>query len=262
MKERILSAIVMAAIVICMFYFGGVPFLIGMSLIATLVYKEFIDVRKDLKIPTIMKMIGLVCMLLLVLDNRDHFSSLFGLSYETLSIVFLCLLTPTVFLKKKNYTVKEAFYLASVTLFVGTIFNLFITLYSESLYQLLYIVIIACVTDIFALFGGLLIGKHPLTEISPKKTIEGSLVGTLVGTIVAVTFHIMFIGTGNIVTLIIITIILSVIGQIGDIFFSLVKRENNVKDFSNLIPGHGGVLDRIDSMVFILIAYFFIIQFI
>ncbi len=262
MKERILSAIVMIAIVVVMFYFGGVVFLLGMSLIATLAYKELVDVRKDLEIPTIMKMVGLVCMLMLVLDSRDHLSLLFGLSYETLSFVFICLLTPTIFFRKKNYTVKEAFYLASITLFVGTIFNLFIMLYNESLYQLLYVIIISCVTDIFALFGGMLIGKHPLTEISPKKTIEGSLVGTLVGTIVAVTYYVMLIGTSNLVLLVLFTILLSVMGQIGDIFFSLIKRENGVKDFSNLIPGHGGVLDRIDSIIFILITYIFIIQFI
>ena len=116
-------------------------------------------------------------------------------------------------------------------------------------------------TDVFALFGGMLIGRHKLTVISPKKTIEGSVVGSIIAVIIGTTYYVTLIG-GNIITIGLITLVLSILGQIGDLFFSLIKRENGIKDYSNLIPGHGGILDRIDSVIFVLITYVYIIQFI
>lgn len=261
MKNRIISGVIMAAILIPVLYFGGILYAIGIGLVATVAFKELIDVKKDCKIPSIMKIVGLVCMLMLTYVNIDGSSLIFGLSYETLSLVFLLLLAPTVFLTKRNYKVGDAFYLAAISIFLGTIFNLFIMLYNESVLLFIFVILIACVTDIFALVGGMLIGKHKLTKISPKKTIEGSVVGTIVSTIIATTYYAMFISNENIIKIIFVVIILSIIGQIGDLFFSLIKRENDIKDFSNLIPGHGGVLDRIDSIIFVLITFVFMMQF-
>jgi len=121
---------------------------------------------------------------------------------------------------------------------------------------LVWLILIACSTDIFALVGGMLIGKHKLTSISPKKTIEGSVVGLIVATIVGSFFYYMAIdSTIQIGLLIAMVAVLSIAGQIGDLFFSLIKRENDTKDYSHIIPGHGGVLDRIDSILFILLTY-------
>ena len=94
-----------------------------------------------------------------------------------------------------------------------------------------------------------------MTKISPNKTIEGSITGTIFAVIIATTFHATLINSVSVIKLIPLIIILSVVGQIGDLFFSLIKRENDVKDFSNLIPGHGGILDRLDSLIFINITY-------
>lgn len=261
MKNRIVSGIIMAAILILVLYFGGIFYAIGIGLIATVAFKELLDVKKDCKIPSIMKIVGLVCMLMLTYVNIDGSSMIFGLSYETLSLVFLLLLAPTVFLTKRNYKIDDAFYLSAVSILLGTIFNLFIMLYNESPLLFLFVIIIACATDIFALIGGGLIGRHKLTKISPKKTIEGSVVGTIVAAIIATTYYAMFISNEHIFKTIIIVVILSIVGQIGDLFFSLIKRENDVKDFSNMIPGHGGVLDRIDSVIFVLITFVFMMQF-
>ncbi len=261
MKKRILSAIVMIAIVLPILYFGGIVFDIGVALLAVVAFKELLDVRKDYHIPTIMKIIGLICMLALTYVNIDGYSLAFGLSYETLSLVFLLILGPAVLFKKHEYSSSEAFYLAAITIFIGTVFNLFIMLYNESIYLFIHVIIIACITDTFALLGGKLIGKTKLTKISPNKTVEGSIVGTIVATIVATTYYVMVFEPTNIIKIVIINIILSVIGQIGDLFFSLIKRENDVKDYSNLIPGHGGILDRLDSIIFILIAFVFMLKF-
>ena len=200
-------------------------------------------------------------MLMLTYVNIDGSSLMFGLSYETLSLVFILLLAPTVFLTNRNYKVGDAFYLSAVTILLGTIFNLFIMLFNESALLFIFVILIACATDIFALVGGMLIGKHKLTPISPKKTVEGSVVGTIISTMIATTYYTMFISNEHILKTIFIVIVLSIVGQIGDLFFSLIKRENEVKDFSNMIPGHGGVLDRIDSIIFVLITFVFMMQF-
>ena len=119
MKSRIISAIVMLLIVVPVLYFGGWIFDVAIAALAVISFKELIDVRKDLNIPSVMKIIGLICMLMLTFANIGSISLALGLSYETVSIVFLLLLAPTVFLKKYNYRVSDAFYLAAITLFIG-----------------------------------------------------------------------------------------------------------------------------------------------
>ena len=93
---------------------------------------------------------------------------------------------------------------------------------------------------------------HKLNErISPKKTIEGSLVGTLFGSACGFLFIFFFNNSLNLkwYVLLIMSIVLSISGQIGDLILSANKRHFNVKDYSKLLPGHGGVLDRLDSIL-------------
>lgn len=258
MKERTISGAIIVAIVALCIYLGGVYFNIGILVATIVAFKELLDVRKNYSIPSIMKFIGLICMIIIIFIND---SPVFSLNLIVLSLIFIMLLAPTVLLHKYNYRTNEAFYLSSIVIFLGIIFNLFITLYNESVLLFIYIILIASVTDVFAFAGGKLIGKHKLTKISPGKTIEGSLTGTILATIVGTTYYVTLISQTSIFTIVIISCILSIVGQIGDIFFSLIKRENKVKDYSNLIPGHGGILDRLDSIIFILIVFVFIMQF-
>ena len=126
-----------------------------------------------------------------------------------------------------------------------------------SISYIIYLFLITTITDTFALFTGMLVGKHKLApEISPKKTIEGAIGGTLMGTIAASAFYTTVINPATpLVLVILLTALLSGIGQIGDLAFSSIKRYYGVKDFSNLIPGHGGILDRFDSIVFVTMAF-------
>ena len=116
-------------------------------------------------------------------------------------------------------------------------------------------------TDSFALFTGMLIGKHKLApEISPKKTIEGAIGGSLMGTIIATAFYVTVINSNvPLVFVILITLALTAVGQVGDLAFSAIKRYYGQKDFSDLIPGHGGILDRFDSLVFVVLAFILVL---
>ena len=115
----------------------------------------------------------------------------------------------------------------------------------------------AAFCDAFALFGGMAFGKHKLAPlVSPKKTIEGSVSGSLSTLLLAVILYFVFKYFSIIVIpfwkLIVICFINSIVGQIGDLIASSIKREFEIKDYSNLIPGHGGLMDRLDSHFFTL----------
>ena len=130
-----------------------------------------------------------------------------------------------------------------------------ISMMNHGSYLLLMVFIVAFASDSCAYFAGMFLGKHKLApQLSPKKTIEGSAGGFL-GTIAIMLIYgaLMSVNgfTVNYVVLAVYGYLGSLVGQLGDLAFSAIKRLHDVKDYSNLIPGHGGILDRFDSMLFI-----------
>ncbi len=150
-------------------------------------------------------------------------------------------------------------------IFYVVIFLLFIPIIRENLKDgkllIWFVFFSAWGTDVFAYLIGKHFGKHHFTEISPNKTIEGCIGGTIGAVIIVVIYAVVcnaiFSTQINYVFVILSAILLSLVGQVGDLSASAVKRYVGIKDFSNLIPGHGGMLDRIDSIIFIApFAYF------
>ncbi|MBR4879339.1 MAG: phosphatidate cytidylyltransferase [Clostridia bacterium] len=138
-----------------------------------------------------------------------------------------------------------------VTTLLSSVMKIFI-LSSEGKVLVLMPFAVAWCTDIFAQLCGIAFGKHKLCpKISPKKTVEGSVGGILGGVIgvFIISSLLSEAATIPVATLIFMGACGSVISQIGDLSMSLLKRLNGVKDFSNLFPGHGGVLDRFDSVM-------------
>ncbi len=125
---------------------------------------------------------------------------------------------------------------------------------------LLYSVLVAILSDI----GGLIFGKtfkgKKLTKISPNKTISGSI-GSFVFSLFLIPLFYEKLITYNLWTLTIITIVISLISQLGDLFISFLKRKAKVKDTSNLLPGHGGLLDRVDGIIFAAPVGIFLLNF-
>ncbi len=125
----------------------------------------------------------------------------------------------------------------------------------------------AFLTDTCAYFAGVFLGKHKLCpEISPKKTIEGS-VGGILGCMGACMLYGLILEKAwymnvNYLNLAILGIIMAIVSQIGDLSASIIKRKFGVKDYGKLFPGHGGILDRLDSVIMIApVVYLFLINF-
>ena len=145
------------------------------------------------------------------------------------------------------------FIFKSASLFYLSLFVYFIfaieSHYMDLKIYLLYSVLVAVLSDI----GGLVFGKtfkgKKLSKISPNKTISGSI-GSFVAPMVLIPIFYNKLITYDLLTLITLTILISLISQLGDLFVSLLKRKAKVKDTSDLLPGHGGLLDRVDGIIF------------
>lgn len=145
------------------------------------------------------------------------------------------------------------------------IFLMFVTIIRENLPNgkilIWYVFFGAWFTDIFAYMIGRHFGKHKFTDVSPNKTLEGCF-GGIIGSFISILIYTyvcnqFFNMNINYIYAGFIAILISIISQIGDLSASSIKRYCNIKDYSNLIPGHGGMLDRIDSVIFVLpFAYF------
>tara|TARA_B110000444_G_C18467652_1_gene423204 strand:- start:46 stop:624 length:579 start_codon:yes stop_codon:yes gene_type:complete len=143
------------------------------------------------------------------------------------------------------YKVISLLYLLLLVFFIFAIE----TYYSDLRLYLLYSILVSILSDI----GGLIFGKifkgRKLTKISPNKTISGSI-GSLIFSLSLIHFFNEELIFNNVLILIIITILISITSQLGDLFISLLKRKAKVKDTSDLLPGHGGFLDRVDGIIF------------
>ena len=259
MKTRIISSVIMLLIVAPIIFLGGLPFKIFAMAISIIALYELLKVRKEKKeMPKLMKILSYLFVLVLIYFSNDYYQANFKMDFRVLSFAFLLFLVPVVlFNNNKKYNITDALYLTGAALFLSIGFNSFIIINDFDTKYLLYIAIITMTTDTFAMVSGKLVGKHKLCEgISPNKTIEGTVGGSVIGTIIASLFYYFVISqSANMFIVVGITLFLSLMGQIGDLLFSSIKRYYKVKDFSNLIPGHGGILDRLDSLVFVALTY-------
>lgn len=134
---------------------------------------------------------------------------------------------------------------------------------AHGVFLILFLLFSACFTDTFAYFTGSFLGKHKLCpKISPKKTIEGAIGGVLGCILVNVILYAVYDNlvfanpVHNYLAIVLISVVLSVVGMCGDLTASLIKRNYGIKDFGNLIPGHGGIMDRFDSILFVCAAFY------
>ncbi len=259
MKVRVLSAILIIAVFVPLLVIGELPFAIFMSILSVGGLYELIKVREsNKKIPTLLKIFAYIMVFAFCMYNFDSIEFASQFDYRVMALLLFLFLSPIVFIHNfDKYNFNDALYLIGCLLFIGLSFNLIVITRNANIVYILYLLIISTITDTFALFTGMLVGKHKMSpKISPKKTWEGLVGGVFMGTFISTAFYFTVINSNvSLVLLIFTSMLLCLVGQLGDLVFSSIKRYYNVKDFSSLIPGHGGILDRFDSLVFITFAF-------
>jgi len=241
----------MFAIAIPVIYFGGSYFSIFVGVISIIALRELTDLKlSHNKIPEIVFLLAVICLLLLIFSDYEGYSIMYGLSYRGIALSIIAMLIPCIFSKK--YETKDAIFMIGAIIILGLSMNGAILIRKFSLEKFIYIISIPIVTDSFALFIGKAFGKHKLSKISPNKSWEGCFGGSLLAVIISNAIYYFMVSSVVSWQIILITLILSILGQMGDLIFSRIKRENNIKDFSSIIPGHGGILDRIDSLIIVI----------
>lgn len=252
MKKRVVSAFLMILIFALSIIISSKIFAILMLICGNMCLKELIDIKYKNKDIDFVKFVCYLSISILILNGVFFkFNTLFTLIFPILSII-----TPIIFYNDNDkYNMEDSLYLIGITFFLGIAFNIIVYLREIDIALCLYIFLVACLTDTYAYIGGSLIGRHKLTEISPKKTIEGSILGSFMGTILASIYYLTVIDANNIFKVLLMTFILTVLSEFGDLVFSSIKRHFKIKDYSNIIPGHGGMLDRFDSIIYVALSY-------
>ncbi|HSQ33532.1 MAG TPA: phosphatidate cytidylyltransferase [Peptostreptococcaceae bacterium] len=245
MLVRTLAALALVPLLLFLIY-GGMPLYVMEFIIVIIGLNEFYKAFK-LKDIRCIESIGYIFTIYILFKN------VFRLPIEyTLLFSFALFLIGAIFMMYNKFNIVEfaITYLGIIyiSLFLDHIILTVDNFELGKIYVWL-IFILAFMTDTCAYFAGYFFGKHKLIpQVSPKKTIEGSIGGIIGSTISCIVFGYLF--NLNLVHMIVIGSIGSVVAQVGDLFASSIKRYIGIKDYGKLIPGHGGILDRFDSVIF------------
>ncbi|WP_352419636.1 phosphatidate cytidylyltransferase [Proteiniborus sp.] len=256
MKTRVISGIIGLLLLFIVVFTGGHLLNVSVFLISVIGLYEFDKAIKNingLKTILFVNYLFAIGLFTLIVLNRKE---LFMLLIFIYTVVLLCIL---VFNKKVRIND------ISITV-LGALYIPFLISHIALLGGSIYIWIVfitAWGTDTFAYFVGVKFGKRKLCpSLSPNKSIEGSI-GGILGSLVLTLLFSYYFKLGNIINISILSIICSIMAQVGDLTASRIKRLANIKDYGKIMPGHGGILDRFDSILFTgPIVYYYIVYFV
>lgn len=259
--KRVISALIAIPLLVFFTISGGVIFKAGIIFITAVALYEYINVYKNTSSKVIVSALGLGFITFYYLIITKGIDSALPI---TLFVVIICMAAP---IFNSKYNVVSSNITITGFVYIVCFFSLLILirdrLHGSALIWLVFI--IAWCSDTMAYYIGKNFGKHKLSPlVSPKKTIEGSLGGVL-GSIIGLLIWGYFNQKISFewYQLILLGIFGSMISQIGDLSASLIKRYIGVKDYGNIMPGHGGILDRFDSILFVApVVYYYIVIFI
>lgn len=194
-----------------------------------------------------------------ILSYYQNHAAMVGVTFFCMMAIFLELV-----LRHRSVQYQETLYLVAVTILVTGSLHVMILLLQIGSYGIAYVILALCsawISDTGAYFTGTFLGKHKLClEVSPKKTVEGFFGGIVADVVVMLLFAWIYCCITKLhmhcLWLIFVAIVCAVAGVLGDLSASVLKRQLRLKDFGNLIPGHGGIMDRFDSVLFTLPAFY------
>lgn len=256
MRQRVITAVIALALFIPVIYYGGIAIEIVAALLAVVgVYELFR--MKGLTLLSLEGALAAVGAIVLVLPGSRWF---FFLPVRTdsfmLYYLIVMILLGIAVVSKNTYTIDEAAFPVIASLYTGIGFRELVAARAAGIEVVLLALCIVWATDIGAYMVGRKVGKHKLMpDISPNKTVEGALGGVICAVVVALVFTIIFPSQQHFGHsqgfILLFAAIFSVVGQFGDLVESSIKRHYEVKDSGNILPGHGGILDRFDSLLFV-----------
>lgn len=253
LQTRTVSAVVALAIFLPILAFGGVPFQLLIGILAMLSVHELLQMkgRETFSIEGVLAMLA-AFVYTLPLETYLPFLPVDG-NVIAYGLLVLTLLGTTVFVR--DYSFEDAAYPIAASFYVGLGFNALVDARIAGFDKVLLALFIVWATDSGAYLVGRQFGRRKLApQVSPNKTVEGSLGGILSAVAVTLIFGLVDPGVlrpHNLFTMLIFTVLFSIAGQFGDLVESSIKRHFGVKDSGRFIPGHGGVLDRFDNLLFV-----------
>ena len=255
MKTRIITGACMVAVAIPLLIWSDTPVLsaaiVLLALIGVFEYLRCIGIEKALGFAIPSYLMAAAAPLMARYLN-GHWMFFFGVAY----VYTFYMLAHAMLTSEKSDFSKVAKAVVG-TLYISSGFACLLAArdLEHGLFLLIMIVVTAFGTDIFAYFSGYFFGKHKLiTAVSPKKTVEGAIGGTLLAAALFVGCGVLYanlykVARPHVLSLFVCGALLSVISQLGDLIASYFKRNSGIKDYGKLFPGHGGVLDRFDSVI-------------
>lgn len=265
MRTRIITGLLMTVVVAVFYFLGDYYYLMqfGLTIIGVIGTSEIFSIIRENKKFEYDQNMSLSAYVTIALLPWVPFSQLARFAVLAANIV---LLLKFVFSKKNCVELISYTYLM-ILIFGGALLSISY-FYTINKYFVLFFMLIAFGSDTCAYFAGFFFGKNKLIPwVSPKKTVEGAIGGVLgsVAVVALIQYLYMQFISADIPSLIdifasplstiIITMLLAVFSQCGDLFFSKIKRYFGVKDYGSLLPGHGGVIDRTDSLIFVAVIF-------
>lgn len=264
--KRLLTIIVYSPIVIAAVYLGGIPFFMMVFLFAFLSVQEMSQMYllKYKKVADQLTAGMVFAALALTSAYMQEFSWIWQ-NKLLLVVVFATVIYFHIELiaKKIFFPQNQALFTLRVILYVGLMFPFFILLRNAAngLNYIIYLVAVVWTNDSFAYLIGLPLGRHKLSpEISPKKSIEGAIGAAFGAVLMSVNIRLLI--NADIAQAILGGLAISILAQTGDLIESLLKRELQAKDSGDLFPGHGGILDRLDSFILTIPVFYIFVHYV